>query len=149
MDNQRLFDLVRQCRSQLHTDNLISDDEYYELALEHGAVARLETYDRIIAQFKRYKVALEGLTPSGSEFVNEPERCSAHVRERLDSQHNIAKQAILRAQHAEACVAHLVNALDSASVKFAAMKASSTELLKAVENQKGDKDGQDSINDQV
>jgi len=30
----------------------------------------------------RYKKALEGLTPGGSEFVNDPERCAEFVRER-------------------------------------------------------------------
>jgi hypothetical protein len=29
---------------------------------------------------KRYKRALEGLTPGGSEFVDDPERCAATVR---------------------------------------------------------------------
>ena len=43
--NQRLFDLVRQQRMELHNADLISDEEYLELAHEHSAVARLEDYD--------------------------------------------------------------------------------------------------------
>lgn len=30
----------------------------------------------------RWKKAVEGLTPSGSEFVDDPERCAAHIRKR-------------------------------------------------------------------
>lgn len=33
----------------------------------------------------RYKGALEGLTPGGSEFVDAPERCAAFVRQSQDS----------------------------------------------------------------
>lgn len=43
--HQRLWDLVRQQRMELHDAELISDDEYTELAKDHPAVARLETYD--------------------------------------------------------------------------------------------------------
>jgi len=42
--NQRLFDLVRQQRMELRAADLISDEEYLELAKEHAAVARLEDY---------------------------------------------------------------------------------------------------------
>lgn len=31
---------------------------------------------------KRWKKAVEGLTPSGSEFVNDPERCAKYIREK-------------------------------------------------------------------
>ena len=33
----------------------------------------------------RYKRALEGLTPGGSEFVDDPERCAACVKSTRDS----------------------------------------------------------------
>lgn len=49
-DNQRLFDLVRQQRMELHEVELITDEEYIELAKEHSAVARLEDYDELRAQ---------------------------------------------------------------------------------------------------
>lgn len=43
----------------------------------------------------RYKKALESLTPGGSEFSNDPERCAADIRERT----NYPKQIIeLRAE---------------------------------------------------
>lgn len=45
-DTQRLWDLVRYQRSALHCAELITDDEYARLAEDHGAVARLEEYDK-------------------------------------------------------------------------------------------------------
>src|ERR1035441_4552619 len=36
--------------------------------------------------------ALESLTPSGSEFVNDPEACVAFVRDRMDSIIKVAKE---------------------------------------------------------
>jgi hypothetical protein len=36
--------------------------------------------------------ALESLTPNGSEFVNDPDRCVAFVRERLDFNIQLAKE---------------------------------------------------------
>lgn len=44
-DRQRLWDIVRFLRQDAHMAGLISDDEYVELARDHDAVARLETYD--------------------------------------------------------------------------------------------------------
>jgi hypothetical protein len=35
----------------------------------------------------RWKKAIEGLTPSGSEFVDDPETCAAYIRERWTSSH--------------------------------------------------------------
>lgn len=35
----------------------------------------------------RYKQALEGLTPGGSEFVDDPEYCAEFVRRSRHSQH--------------------------------------------------------------
>jgi hypothetical protein len=40
---------------------------------------------RAEALLMRYKRALEGLTPGGSEFVDDPERCAEHARKRQDS----------------------------------------------------------------
>jgi hypothetical protein len=45
LENQRLRDLVRYQRCELHVAGLISEDEYASLAQDHGAVARLESYD--------------------------------------------------------------------------------------------------------
>ena len=45
--NQRLWDLVRHQRAELHETDLITDEEYAMLAEDHPAVARLETYDSL------------------------------------------------------------------------------------------------------
>ncbi len=45
-DTQRLWDLVRYQRAALYTAELITNDEYAELAQDHAAVRRLEGYDR-------------------------------------------------------------------------------------------------------
>lgn len=51
--HERLHDLVRYKRSELHTDGLISDDEYAELlTAQPGAVKRLEGYDAAIEKLK-------------------------------------------------------------------------------------------------
>jgi hypothetical protein len=53
------------------------------------------TTDKAIELLWRYKRALEGLTPGGSEFVNDPEFCAAYVRKQRESQHG----TILRLVH--------------------------------------------------
>ncbi len=49
---QRLTDLVRYQRHEIHTTGLISDEEYSELAQVPGAVARLESYDEFRFQYE-------------------------------------------------------------------------------------------------
>lgn len=50
--NQRLHDLVRYKRHELFDDGLITDDEFSELVQDHSAVARLEGYDKAVANVK-------------------------------------------------------------------------------------------------
>jgi hypothetical protein len=38
-------------------------------------------------KLQRYKAALEGLTPGGSEFVNDPENCARYVRDTMARLH--------------------------------------------------------------
>lgn len=66
--HQRLFDLVRQQRMELHEAGLISDEEYMELAKDHPAVERLETYDELRKQLaaaeeraRQHKVYLDAV----------------------------------------------------------------------------------------
>lgn len=67
--NQRLLDLVRQQRMELHAGNLITDREYAELASDHGAVARLETYDQMRAELAALRRRCEDLIRIGSRMV--------------------------------------------------------------------------------
>lgn len=49
-----------------------------------------------------YRLALEGLTPGGSEFYKDIERCVAHIRDRFDSGHRARKEVVkLRRINAE------------------------------------------------
>ena len=47
-------------------------------------------FDQLRCAWLTWKKAVEGLTPSGSEFVNNPEACAAYLRERM----NYPKQII-------------------------------------------------------
>lgn len=42
----------------------------------------------------KWRLALENLTPVGSEFQNDVERCVAYVRERYDEQHEAMKDRV-------------------------------------------------------
>jgi hypothetical protein len=44
-DTQRMWDLLRYFRADLHAEDLITDAELFELAADHAAVKRLEKYD--------------------------------------------------------------------------------------------------------
>ncbi len=48
-DTQRMWNLVRQQRMELFNADLITQDEYAALAVDHPAVARLESYDELRA----------------------------------------------------------------------------------------------------
>lgn len=50
------------------------------------------TAEQAVALLKRYKRALEGLTVGGSEFVNDPERCLAHIKNRQEAAERIARK---------------------------------------------------------
>lgn len=57
-DMQRMWDLVRQQRMELFESDLITQDEYAALAVDHPAVARLESYDELRSQAQKYKANL-------------------------------------------------------------------------------------------
>lgn len=59
--NQRLHDLVRYKRHELFSDDLISMDEYAELAQDHPAVARLESYDKAVVNVKARLQEVDGV----------------------------------------------------------------------------------------
>lgn len=59
---QRLWDLVRYKRSDLFEDGLLTPEEYAELAEDHAAVARLESYDGMRLRLAQIKdLATSGL----------------------------------------------------------------------------------------
>ena len=69
-DSQRMWDLVRYQRDELHEANLISDDEYALLAKDHAGVKRLESYDAVRASvaklFAEERLAEMRLIPQSS-----------------------------------------------------------------------------------
>lgn len=77
MRNERLLDLVRYQRSELHAANLISDEEYVWLVEQGSASARrLESYDEIRekmrkleAELKQTKQELENFRRRAAEIV--------------------------------------------------------------------------------
>lgn len=72
---QRLFDLVRYQRHELFEANLISDEEFTELAKEHAAVARLESYDEVRAKITALEAEMkrlrDGLTSLRMEHIDQ------------------------------------------------------------------------------
>lgn len=52
--NERLFDLVRSQRIELHTEGLITDEEYVMLASDSASVQRLEDYDVLRAKLDSF-----------------------------------------------------------------------------------------------
>lgn len=43
---------------------------------------------------EKTRLTLEGLTPGGSEYVNDPANCEAHIRERFNIGHQAKKDAV-------------------------------------------------------
>ena len=46
-------------------------------------------YDKLKEERDRYEKSIVSLTPSGSEFVNDPEYCAKHVKDYQASQHKL------------------------------------------------------------
>lgn len=58
-DTQRMWDLLRYQRHDLFVDDLITEEEFTQLAMDHPAVARLESYDALRQQLTRLRDALK------------------------------------------------------------------------------------------
>lgn len=58
----RIVDLLRYCRHQLLDEKLITQDEFTSLLAVDGAVARLETYDKMQARIEELPEEVERLT---------------------------------------------------------------------------------------
>lgn len=61
---------------------LASSEQFHRMRDTIDALqAKLDAADKMTM---RWKKAVEGLTPSGSEFVNDPEYCAAFIRKRTE-----------------------------------------------------------------
>jgi hypothetical protein len=49
----------------------------------------------------RYKQALEGLTPGGSEFCEDPERCAAYIRGKLGGMASALKRRAIESRESQ------------------------------------------------
>ena len=87
-ERQRLFDLVRYQRAELHEAGLISDDEYFALASSPQSkecVARLEGYDAMKAQLESVKKQLAAAQRDIGALVNgERENKIKNLQELVD-----------------------------------------------------------------
>jgi hypothetical protein len=90
---QRLTDLVRHQRSELHEAGLISDYEYERLAEDHGAVKRLEDYEGAI------RAARLAATQPPQEFVRLVEGRSAleQTESRVELANSVMKLPYIKA----------------------------------------------------
>lgn len=85
--NQRLRDLVRYMRGELHDAGLITREEYTDLLSNTpGAVKRLEDYDaaveRVRAEARR--AALAALLADMEKFGEMPCSCFPYLRRRIN-----------------------------------------------------------------
>jgi hypothetical protein len=84
---------VRQALANLVYSNLYEIKKELEAAEAGKREAEQET--------ERYRLALESLTPGGSEFVRDPERCVAYVRDVFLSNMDSIRRFKLRSDEAE------------------------------------------------
>ena len=61
----------------------------------------LEDASMAVGEGDKYRLALESLTPQGSEYVRNPERCVAYVRDRNDIHHRQILDATKRQRELE------------------------------------------------
>ena len=76
-ENERLTDLVRYQRHELHEAGMITDDEYVALSTVEGSPARLGTYDDLRAENGRMRDVVCRILAPASGF---PGGCEVVVR---------------------------------------------------------------------
>jgi predicted nucleic acid-binding Zn-ribbon protein len=88
---ERLFDLVRYQRAELHEAGLITDDEYAKLASAQGSVQRLEGYDALRAECERLRAEVASLKQEREEVE---EAWSKERTDAIDGRKQQAEQAV-------------------------------------------------------
>jgi hypothetical protein len=66
---------------------------------------------QVEAERDKWRIAMENLTPGGSEFHKDLDRCVAHIRERFDTEHRWMLKAVADKKAAEAELVKLRAAL--------------------------------------
>jgi hypothetical protein len=84
-----------------------------------GYIPRMEDIAAIIdkeTKLPQWKAALEGLTPSGSEFVDDPERCRKFVKDRLDNGHTMLMDSLRRCKALQVALEDVAEWLETGKV---------------------------------
>lgn len=115
---QRMRDLVRQQRAELHQADLITDEEYAELCSDAGAVARLESYDEIRGRLGRAEDLLRRSEPLLDEL--------ARLRTWLE---RLAKWGFTEGAHPLDCVKRLEQRAEAAESALRLAKEDGERLL--------------------
>lgn len=63
-------------------------------AAEQGHSMTVETVTALLDHAKVLDMALQSLTPGGSEYVNDPKRCVEYCREVRETQHQLILGAV-------------------------------------------------------
>lgn len=98
--------------------------------------------DSLRAVLERWKKAVEGLTPSGSEFVDDPENCAAYIRKRTQYPQIIinlragnerlrGELAQAKREHAGSLVKEVQDHIDELAVAERRAEAAERELAQA------------------
>lgn len=108
------------------------------IAAAHNAFpSLLATLEEKDAMLKRWKSAIEGLTPNGSEYVDDPEACAAAIRRRTRwPQQIIALRTELQQKEAEieqVKEGYRASALEFEKATIAALDSVAAELQRANE----------------
>lgn len=71
----------------------IDDDKIRVRHLRDFALSQMWPREARIAELERWRLALESLTPQGSEFVNDLDTCMAYIEKRRQSEHQMLVKA--------------------------------------------------------
>ncbi len=110
-------------------DVLAAKEELAKCVLNKTANERTQTEgilaDTVLALIERlqgWKKAVEGLTPSGSEFVDDPKACGDYVRERMSDQHRLVIKTIQEKQE-------LAERADKAEAQLASLREKARKVV--------------------
>lgn len=146
---QRLFDLVRYQRAELHQAGLLSDDEYAEICesgatgTDAGSVARLETYDELRREVEAWRLTCKGKEGAYIAMEKENEALRQKVEELREWKkkqilvaaetryHEIAK--LINVPLGESIAPHILPAIKSLQQRLAAAEADKERLEAALQ----------------
>lgn len=87
------FTITIVCGSHMIFENMPNGTGRHVTTVEDRDDARMVT--KALNNHREWALALQSLTPGGSEYVDEPQRCATHVRDTMDSRWDIIKQCVI------------------------------------------------------